>query len=98
MKIIQIYPSTIEYKNEKVKDFYRNIKIALRNNNCYYIIFMADFNAKMGKQMNRTEIVIGKFCLDGRNKRDEILINFLHSYNLYLINSFFQKKPHKRWT
>jgi hypothetical protein len=46
-------------------------------------------HAKMSKQMNTIEIAIGKICLDSRNERSEILINFLHQYNLYLMNSFF---------
>jgi len=43
---------------------------------------------KIGKQMDKIEIAIEKFCLDDRNKRGEILMNFLYQHNLYLINSY----------
>jgi hypothetical protein len=74
MKVIQVYAPIIEYKNEEIEDFYEDIEITLRKNNCYYIFLMKNF--KISKQMDTMEIAIGKFCLDGRNERNEILNKF----------------------
>jgi hypothetical protein len=49
-------------------------------------------NAKINKQIDKTGIAIRKFCLDDRNERSGILINFLYQHNPYLMSRFFQKK------
>ncbi|XP_056645799.1 uncharacterized protein LOC130451025 [Diorhabda sublineata] len=59
---------------------------------------MGDFNAKIRKQTNMSEVAIGSFGINGRNERGQTLIDFLHNQKLYVMNSFFQKKLHRRWT
>lgn len=46
---------------------------------------------------HKTERFFG-FGSDGRNARGEIMLGFLLEYNLFQMNSFFKKKPHRRWT
>ncbi|XP_044756612.1 uncharacterized protein LOC123315083 [Coccinella septempunctata] len=41
---------------------------------------------------------IGSSGYGNRNERGEILMNFLETNNLYAINTFFKKKPQRKWT
>lgn len=52
----------------------------------------------MGIQIDDSEAAIGKFGLDDRNDRGQMFLNFLHQHHLYVMNSFFKKKLHRRWT
>jgi len=62
MKVTQAYALITKNENEEIENFYEDIEIALRKNNCYYIFLTGNFNAKTDKQMDRTETAIGKFC------------------------------------
>ncbi|KAF2881977.1 hypothetical protein ILUMI_24192 [Ignelater luminosus] len=57
-----------------------------------------EFNAKVDKQVDVAETAIEKFGLGDRNERGQILIDFLHHHGLHIINSFFKKKPQRKWT
>ncbi|XP_057654761.1 uncharacterized protein LOC130893016 [Diorhabda carinulata] len=98
IKIIQVYAPTTPHTDEEVDIFYGDIEIALKENRCYYTFIMGDFNAKIGKQTDMSEVAIGSFGIDGRNERGQTLIDFLHNQKLYVMNSFFQKKLHIQWT
>ncbi|XP_057667257.1 craniofacial development protein 2-like [Diorhabda carinulata] len=98
IKIIQVYAPTTAHTDEEVDIFYGDIEKALKENRCYYTFIMGDFNAKIGKQTDMSEVAIGSFGIVGRNERGQTLIDFLHNQKLYVMNSFFQKKLHRRWT
>lgn len=98
LKVIIAYAPTVNHTDEEIDTFYDEIKIALEETKVYYNIICGNFNAKVGTKSEKMEIALGEFGLGNRNQRGETLINFLLENNLYLINSFFYKKPNKRWT
>ncbi|XP_072375777.1 uncharacterized protein [Diabrotica undecimpunctata] len=59
---------------------------------------MGDFNAKMGKKLEENENCIGEFGHGVRNERGDLLVNYLQNNKLFTRNSFFKKKPHRKWT
>ncbi|XP_033113686.1 craniofacial development protein 2-like [Anneissia japonica] len=59
---------------------------------------MGDFNAKVRSKTHTQENSIGSFGIGGRNERGDRLIEFTESRNLKIMNTFFQKKPNRKWT
>lgn len=53
---------------------------------------MGDFNAKIGAHTSG-EQYIGQYGLGQRNKRGVRLVDFASSNQLYVANTFFNKKP-----
>ena len=98
MKVIQAYAPTSAAEEEEIDQFYDDINRALTDSACRHTFLIGDFNAKVSKRMDEVEEVIGSFGLGIRNDRGNTLINFLSQHRLYLMNSFFQKKEHRRWT
>lgn len=60
-------------------------------------MIIGDFNAKAGRQRGQ-EKYLGPFGSNERNKRGERLVQYIESSQLHLTNSFFRKKPTRRWT
>jgi len=98
MKIIQAYAPTSTAEVEEIDQFYEDINGALTVPGCSQTFLVGDFNAKVSKRMDEAEDVIGPFGIGLRNERGSTLVNFLLQHRLYLMNSFFQKKEHRRWT
>lgn len=98
MKIVQVYAPTSSHTDEEVDILYEDIMSALKDTRTQFTTICGDFNAKTGSKKNESEVCLGKFGSEGRNDRGESLIGFLLQNNLYLMNSFFYKKPHRRWT
>ncbi|KAA5655622.1 hypothetical protein F3G64_34785, partial [Pseudomonas aeruginosa] len=63
----------------------------------HFNVVMGDFNAKVGVQ-TCDESVLGSFGYGCRNHRGQMLVNFLQRERLFLMNSFFEKKPQRKWT
>ncbi|XP_047519235.1 craniofacial development protein 2-like [Pieris napi] len=59
---------------------------------------MGDFNGKIGKQRSGEENIIGEYTIGKRNNNGERLVNLSHENNLAILNTFFKKKPSKKWT
>jgi len=55
MKAIQAYIFITKHKDKKIEDFYKDIQMALRKNNCYYTFLIRNFNIKISKQMDKIE-------------------------------------------
>ncbi|XP_063825298.1 craniofacial development protein 2-like [Ostrinia nubilalis] len=58
---------------------------------------MGDFNAKLGMRSD-DELRVGQFGCGQRNPRGQRLAEFLEKEDLFAMNSFFQKPPHRKWT
>ncbi|CAH2097258.1 unnamed protein product [Euphydryas editha] len=98
LKVIQVYAPTSTHSDDEVEALYEDISKALHGTtSAFYNVVMGDFNAKVGVQ-DRDESVIGPHGLGRRNRRGQMLVDFLESEGLFLMNSFFQKKPQRRWT
>ncbi|XP_045460954.1 uncharacterized protein LOC123671253 [Harmonia axyridis] len=98
IKIIQVYAPTSDHTDEEVDLFYDDIKNALSDQQAHYSILCGDFNAKMGTRSDVAEFSLGNYGLEGRNDRGETLLGFLLQNNLFQMNSFFPKRPNRRWT
>ena len=97
LKVIQVYAPTSTYPDDEVDAIYEDIAKAMPRTNTYYTVVMGDFNAKLGVQ-EYGESRVGVFGYGCRNHREQMLVNFLESQGLFLMNYFFQKKPQRKWT
>ncbi|XP_048524252.1 craniofacial development protein 2-like [Dendroctonus ponderosae] len=85
-------------EEEEVDQFYEDINRALTVPGCSQTFLIGDFNAKVSIQLDEAEKIMRPFGIGARNDRGNTLKNFLSQHRLYLMNSFFQKKEHRRWT
>ena len=99
LNIIQAYLPTTSHPDEVVDSTYEDIENLLRESRAQMNIIMGDFNAKIGKKDNTdVETCTGPFGLGNRNSRGTMLIDFCERHRLKIMNSFFKKKPSRRWT
>ncbi|KAJ0183213.1 hypothetical protein K1T71_001189 [Dendrolimus kikuchii] len=98
LKVVQVYAPTSAHSDEEVEAMYDDITKAIHGTtSAHYNVVMGDFNAKVGVQ-KRDEPIIGPYGLGRRNHRGQMLVNFLEMQGLFLMNSFYKKKPQRRWT
>ena len=97
LNIIQVYLPTSSYSDEEVDAVYEDIDSLITNSKAHYNIVMGDFNAKVGIG-DPMESSTGKFGSGIRNSRGDTLINFAERHQLKILNTFFKKKPNRRWT
>ena len=64
----------------------------------HYQYIVGDFNAKLGKREEESEVSVGNFSFDQRNERGDTLLNFLQQHDLFAMNSFFTGKIQRKWT
>ena len=76
VKVIQVYAPTSTH-DDKVEIFYEDVAKAMDDNRSHYQYIVGDFNAKLGKREEETEISIGNFSYDQRNERGDTMLNFL---------------------
>lgn len=95
--IIQAYAPTEKSNKEEVQKFYNDIKEAhkIADNK---VIVMGDFNAKIGHPKKEENIIMGNYGYGERNERGEELIDYALEYNLSIMNTFFKKRPNRKWT
>jgi hypothetical protein len=98
LQIIQVYAPITSHDDDEVEEFYEDITSVLENNKSFYKIIMGDFNAKVGKHQQGDEKTTGEHGLGERNERGERLVQFATSKNLKITNTFFEKKPQRKWT
>ncbi|XP_041471252.1 craniofacial development protein 2-like [Lytechinus variegatus] len=98
MKIIQVYLPTSSHADEEVDMVYEEIAKLLDEDKANFTIVMGDFNAKVGKREDNSEMMLGKFGIGTRNDRGDRLLEFASSRGLKVMNSFFKKKEHRKWT
>ena len=97
LNIIQAYLPTSSYEDQEVERVYEDIDNLITNSKAHYNVFMGDFNAKV-ELGDPTKSCIGPFGLGSRNTRGDSLINFAESHQLKIMNTFFKKRLHRRWT
>lgn len=98
VKVIQAYAPTSTHDDEEVEVFYEDVAKAMEDNRAHYQYIVGDFNAKLGKREEESEISIGNFSHDQRNERGDTLLNFLQQHDLFAMNSFFTAKIQRKWT
>ncbi|XP_052742326.1 craniofacial development protein 2-like [Bicyclus anynana] len=97
LKVIQVYAPTSTHPDEEVEVLYEDISKAIHASNSYYNVVMGDFNAKLGERSG-SELKVGRFGYGQRNDRGQMLADFMEKEGLFMMNSFFKKPPHRKWT
>ncbi|XP_028178547.1 craniofacial development protein 2-like [Ostrinia furnacalis] len=97
LKVIQVYAPTSTHPDEEVEAMYEDISRAIHATKTHFNVVMGDFNAKLGMRGD-DELRVGQYGYGRRNPRGQRLAEFLEKENLYAMNSFFQKPPHRKWT
>jgi len=84
---------------EEIEKFYENLDIAKKQSGSQDVrIIMGDLNAKVGKQQNDDEGIVGGFGLGERNDRGEKWINWCKSNKQIMMNTWFKQHPRRLWT
>ncbi|CAH2084466.1 unnamed protein product [Euphydryas editha] len=95
--IIQVYAPTEESDEVEIESFYETLHRAHANSSKYTIV-MGDFNAKVGQKDTEENKLLGRFGFGKRSSRGQLLIQYAQEYNLSIMNTFFKKKPSRKWT
>ncbi|XP_022821436.1 uncharacterized protein LOC111352944 [Spodoptera litura] len=97
ISIIQAYAPTERSNDTDIENFYSDLKKAhtLADEK---VIVLGDFNAKIGQPKNDEKLVLGQYGLGQRNERGEQLLEYAFEYGLAIINTYFKKRPSRRWT
>ena len=94
---LQVYAPTSESSEKELEHFYSQLEEGVkqcRSNELFLV--MGDFNAKVG--LEKAENVIGSHGLRVMNERCRILQEWCHQNELFIMNTWFQKKDEKLWT
>lgn len=97
LKVIPVYASTSTYADGEVEAMYEDISRAIRAPKTHFTMVMRDFNARLGTR-NSDEQKGGPLGYGQRNHRRHLLANFLEKENFFMMNTFFKKKPQRKWT
>ena len=97
LKVIQVYAPTTSHPDDEVEALYEDISRAIQTSKTQFTVVMGDFNAKIGMREG-AEPRVGKFGVGTRNPRGQRLAEFLEREGLFMMNSFFRKKAHRKWT
>ncbi|XP_063539716.1 uncharacterized protein LOC134748833 [Cydia strobilella] len=97
LKVIQVYAPTSTHPDDEVEAMYEDISRAMHSSKTHFTVVMGDFNAKLGKR-DGEELRVGQFGVGRRNHRGHLLAGFMEKEGLYMMNSFFRKREHRKWT
>ena len=97
ISFIQVYAPTEAATDEEMDTFYTNVNKAIDLAHKVYII-MGDFNAKIGQPKQNEHLVMKLNGYGNRNLRGQRLIDFALENKTPILNTFFKKKPNKKWT
>ena len=97
LNIIQAYLPTSSHGDQEVENVYEDIDNLITNSKAHYNVIMGDSNAKVGLG-DPVKSCIGPYGLGARNTRGDSLIKFAESHQLKIMNTFFKKRLHRRWT
>lgn len=78
--------------------FYEDVSRAMQESPTKYNILIGDFNAKLGSKEDGSEFALGHYGYGERNDRGTTMLQFLLHEKMYAMNSFFKKKPQRKWT
>lgn len=97
ISIVQVYAPT-ENAEEQTKDlFYESLRQTMETIH-NTVIIIGDFNSQIGKRESNENNCLGPYTYGKRNKNGHRLMDFVQEFNLNVMNSYFNKKPNKKWT
>uniref|UniRef100_A0A914W7K9 Reverse transcriptase domain-containing protein n=1 Tax=Plectus sambesii TaxID=2011161 RepID=A0A914W7K9_9BILA len=97
LRLIQVHAPHSAHNDVDYETFLDDISALLSVEQATRTIVMGDFNAKIGQQQDN-EQTVGSHGLGDRNERGQKLVDFCEDHGLYVLNTFYQKKPQRRWT
>ncbi|KAK6761695.1 hypothetical protein RB195_022685 [Necator americanus] len=97
LTIFVAYAPTSCYDEEEVEAFYMDLEKFYREDNVFYKVIIADFNAKVGPRRTPEELHIGTHDLQW-NDQGERLSEFIMTTSTIHGNSQFQEAFSLRWT
>lgn len=97
MSLIQVYAPTEAASEEDIELFYANLYEAMDLAHNSYII-MGDFNAKIGQPKPDEYLIMKSNGYGERNQRGQRLIDFAIENKMSILNTYFKRKPKRRWT
>ncbi|XP_026318756.1 uncharacterized protein LOC113229400 [Hyposmocoma kahamanoa] len=98
LKVVQVYTPTSTCSDSEFEDVYEDVGKALHNTTkTYFTVVMGDYSDIVGVR-ECEESCIGQHGIGRRNPRGQMLVNFLDMQGLFGMNTFFTKKPHRKWT
>ena len=98
ISLIQCYARTVTASDEEMEDFYSMLQESIDNTkNRDITIVTRDFNAKIGKLSNNSDIY-GIYGLGDQNERGANLLEFCSANNLAVANTLFKHYPRHLYT
>lgn len=97
LSLIQVYAPTEAAIEAEIEKFYIDLYKAIEQTHKVYII-MGDLNAKIGQPKPDEHLIMKSNGYGIRNQRGQRLIDFAIENEIAILNTFFKKKPNRRWT
>lgn len=97
LSLIQVYAPTEAAIEADIEKFYTDLHKAIEQTHKMYII-MGDLNAKIGQAKPEEYPIMKTNGYGFRNHRGQRLIDFATENKISILNTFFKKKPNRRWT
>ena len=97
LKCVQVYLPTTSHPDEEIEKVYEEIDNIIINSKAHCNIVMGDFNVKVGPGEIR-ETCTGWYSIGTRNRRGDMLVEFVERHKFKIMNTFFKKRLNRRWT
>lgn len=95
--IIQVHAPTELSKQEVKATFYNKLRETIEKSHDT-LLLIGDLNAQLGKQKSGEGKFLGPFTQGKRNDNGQKLLNLVQEHNLFIMNSFYNKKYNNKWT
>ena len=97
LNITQAYLPTSRHDDQEVENVYEDIVNLITNSKAHYNVIIGDFDGNIGLRVP-AKYCIGHYGLGARDTGGNSLIYFAESHQLKIMNTFFKKRLHRRWT
>lgn len=98
IKVVQLYAPTSVSEDDEIEEFYDDVSKSLDQDKTHFNIILGDINAKVDKKEAPEETCIGNYGISEQNPRGQLLVNFALQNNMYIMNTFHNKKTQNKWT
>lgn len=97
IRLTQVYAPHSAHDDDDYDAFLDDLTSALSGRRFSHDYVIGDFNAVVGPA-RRGDRCCGRFGTGARNERGETLVNYCESAGLSIANSWFKKRPQRKWT
>lgn len=98
LSIIQIHAPTSSHSDEEIEIFYCKLHEIINELKTDLLFVIGDFNCKIGTRSKEEKSLVGPYGLGNRNSRGHRMLLFALEHSLKITNTYFQKRPNRRWT